>query len=632
MAPMGDVMANTDGSVSDQAIAYYTERAKGGAGIIMPGYFGPDFTQETSGRGGPTAHRIDQFCYVNRLNKLANAVHRYGSVIIIQLAHAGAQTTPAMTGGTPPVCVSDVDVDHILIKIDRAQGAQRELRTEEIPGIIQRFITAAVYCKIAGCDGVELHGSHGYLINQFVSPHTNHRTDEYGGSLENRLKFPLAIIRGIKEACGSDFLVGVRTMGREWVKGGLTDEECQIIASEYEKAGCDFLDVSGGLTPVLSNIEESQYLDQGVRDEFNENIKKAVNIPVTAVSAFRDPNYCEQILADGKLDFVSLGRQLICDPYWPEKTKSGKVDEIRKCISCLEGCFGHVFEGISVGCTINPVAGNEVEFANIKKSDSPKNVVVIGGGPSGMQAAITAATRGHRVTLLEKSDKLGGQLNLASVPPHKDKINFATDWFVGELKRRNVMVITGCNADAKFINSLNPNIVIVATGATPFVPPIPGNENGVQSWDILSGAAAIPENKNITIIGGGIVGCETASLLKVKGNNVTILEMLSDIANGLETTHKLDLLNEFASSGINAITSAKVKSIDPKGIVFEVENEEKHIEHDMVILAMGQRSFGIDLAEELDSMGIEVVRTGDAYKPSKIINAVRAGFYAGLNI
>lgn len=633
MAPMADNMANLDGSVSDQVIAYYSERAKGGAGIIMPGFVGLDFTAETSGRGSPIQLRIDQAGYVNGFSKLAKAIHRYGSLLILQLAHAGAQTNPFLTGGLPPVCVSDVDdIEHIMIKMDRMQGAQRELRTEDIPGIIKRFVEAAVYAKLAGCDGVEIHGSHGYLINEFLSPETNRRTDEYGGSLEDRLKFPLAIIQGIRQACGPEFLVGVRTMGREWVSNGLSDEECCQIAQAYEKAGCDFLDVSGGLTPVLSNIEESQYKNQGDRIEFIEKIKKSVNIPVMAVSAFRDPDYCERMLEENKLDYVSLGRQLICDPYWPEKTKAGKVSEIRKCTSCLEGCFGSIFECKPVSCTYNPAAGNEIAYADVRKSEHPQNVVVVGGGPGGMQAAVTAAGLGHRVTLLEKSDRLGGQMNLASIPPHKDKINFSTEWFAGELKRRNVMVITDCDADAGFIASLEPDKVIVATGAIPFTPPIPGSENGVQSWDILNGTVPLPENKKITIIGGGIVGCETASLLATKGNRITILEMLPEIATGLEGTHKLDLLGEFAASGINAITSATVKSIDSKKVVFEVEKEEKSLEHDMVILSVGLKSYGAEIAEQLADMGIETIRVGDVYKPAKIINAVHSGFNAALNI
>lgn len=631
MAPMGEVMGNTDGTVSDQMIAYYAERAKGGTGIIIPGFFAVDCSKETSGKPGSIDCRIDERKFIKNLDLLARAIHRYGSLLVVQISHAGAQTTPESTGGVTPVCVSNKDVDHILIKMDRMAGAQRELKTEEIPLLIEKYVNAAVNCKTAGCDGVEVHGAHGYLINQFLSPHTNSRTDEYGGSLENRMRFGLAIIRGIREKCGKDFVVGVRTPGREWVKNGLSDEDCQTIAKAYEEAGCDFIDVSVGETPVLSTIEETQYYNQGSRNEFIEGIKKSVNIPVMAVSALKEPGYCNKLLEEKKVDFVEMGRQLICDPYWPQKAYEGKGNEIRKCISCLEGCF-KVFECISVGCALNPTVGEEREFSELKKTETPKNVVVIGGGPGGMQVAITSAQRGHHVVLLEKEDKLGGQLNIACVPPHKDKIAWVTEWFSGEVERQGVDVRLGCNADEDLIKSLNPDVVIAATGSTPFAPSIPGLEKAVQSWDLLDGSVSVPENKNITIIGGGIVGCEVAEMLAEKGNNVTILEMLPTVANGLEGVHQGDMFASFAKLKVNISTSSRVKTIESDGVKFEKDGIEMHTDADMVVLAIGQKSYGLDLVEQLKEDGINVSVVGDACKPGKIMTAIRSGFYAGLNV
>lgn len=630
MAPMGDVMANLDGSVSDQMIAYYTERAKGGAGIIIPGFFCVDCSKETSGTPGLSS-RIDGVKYVRNLALFAKSVHRYGALLIPQIAHAGAQTTAIGTEGVTPVCVSDKEVEHILIKLDRKQGPSRELKTEEIPTIIKRFIDAARHCQTAGCDGVQIHCSHGYLISQFLSPHTNIRTDQYGGSLENRMRFALEVIWGIRKKCGPDFIIGVRTPGRENVPNGLSDEECQTIAKTFEEAGCDFIDISIGQTTIFSQLNETQNYDQGSRNDIIAGIKKVVTtIPVMSVSMLREPSYCNKLLEEQKLDFVCLGRPLICDPYWPQKARTGKAHEIRKCISCLEGC-NRVHKGQSISCALNPAAGGERE-SELKMADKPKKVVVIGGGPGGMQTAVTSAQRGHDVILLEKSDKLGGQLNLACVPPHKEKISWATDWFSGELVRQGVDVRLGCAADVKLIKSLQPDVVIAATGATPFAPSIPGIEKGIQSWDLLNGSVSLPENKNVAIIGGGIVGCEVAEMLAEKGNKVIILEMLPQVAAALEIVHKFDMFALFKKLGIKSSTSSVVKRIESDGVVYEKDGAEMHTDADMVVLAIGQKPFGLELIEQLEAEGLEVVVVGDAYRPAKIIDAVQAGFYAALNI
>lgn len=637
MSPMGDNMANSDGSVSDQAIAYYTERAKGGAGVLIAGVFSVDYP---GGKTTTSQHRIDQVKYIKNLERLTRSVHRYGALFIPQIHHAGMSTDLLTTEGITPVCVSAMEQsgDKIGVRTDEeiAQHDEtpqlKELTTKDVKALVQKYVNAALYSKRANCDGVEVHGAHGYLIAQFLTPFTNRRQDEYGGNLENRMRFPLEIIRGIRAACGPEFIVGIRMPVHKWPSDGLTDEESQTMAKAFEAAGCDFLDASGGFPPLLSALLETQSYPQGARVDLAEKIKKVVKIPVFAVGNLREPDFCEKVIADGKADFVALGRTLLCDPYWPEKARAGKADEIRKCISCLDGCFGSLGTLQSVRCVINPLVGYENEFAMVRKTDAPKNVVVIGGGPGGMQAAVTAAEIGHRVTLLEKSAKLGGQLNLASVPPHKDVINWVTQWYGGEMNRQGVDIKLGRHADAAYIKSLKPDVVIAATGATPWAPPIPGIENGVQSWSLLDGTARIPENKKVAIIGGGIVGCEVALLLKEKGNDVTILEMLPDVALSLESANRDDLMCEFKECSVNTILGATVKTIDAQGIVFVKNGKEDRFEADVIVLSIGQKPFGTELISQLKNEGLNVVAVGDVRKPAKIIDATTQGFFAALNV
>jgi 2,4-dienoyl-CoA reductase-like NADH-dependent reductase (Old Yellow Enzyme family)/thioredoxin reductase len=631
MSPMGEDMANVDGSVSEQSLAYYTERAKGGVGIIIPGVVSIDYP------GGKTTgcqHRIDGDKYVLGWYRMANAVHHYGALLIPQIHHAGAQTNHITCEGEIPVCVSDTDCEHSFVKYYRSFGPQHELTTQEVKELVNKFITSAEYCQNAQCDGVELHAAHGYLINQFLSSDMNKRSDEYGGSLENRMRFAVEIIKGIREKCGKDFIIGARIPGREWTSTGLSDDECQIIAKTFEAAGCDFLDISGGATIQSSKLMETQGYPQGDRVELAEIIKEVVNIPVLAVGNLRDPEFCDRIIEEEKTDYVALGRPLICDPYWPEKAKEGRDDEIRHCISCFDGCFAQIWSFKPIGCTLNPDAGFESEFSSKDfKTVNLQNVVVIGGGPAGMQAAITAKKQGHRVTLLEKSDELGGQLKIASVPPKKYPIKRATDWFVGELKRQGVNIQLNHPATVESVEKLNPDVIIAATGSVPATPPIDGVDNTIDSWGLLDGSVAMPKNSKIVIVGGGVVACEVALYLNKEGNNsVTVIEMLGQIANGLETTHLGDLFVDFEECNIGVITNARVTKINSSSIAYEEAGELKTIGCDVSVLATGQKPFGGDLIASLKDKGHTVILAGDVTKPRKIMQAVREGNFAGFNL
>lgn len=511
LAPMGEGMAAVDGSITEQGLDYYTEYAKGGVAVITPGVVCVDYP---TGKPEKLIMRIDDQRYVNNWNRLAEKIHRYGGMLIPQLHHAGAQTDVSLTDGQTPVCVSNVDCDHQLLMSHRVLGPQRELKTEEIRELVNKFVQAAKYCQLAGCDGVALHAAHGYLINQFLSPLTNIRTDEYGGSLENNARFACEIIRGIRQICGPNFVIGARIPGHEWLPGGLSDDDCDEIARMFEAAGCDYFDVSAGLCNDVTVTMETSSYEEGDRVQFAERIKKAVHIPVGAVGKIRHPDFAEKVLEEGRADFIIMGRTLICDPYWPKKAQAGKAGEIRPCLSCFDGCTNRLFMGRGISCALNPRAGREYDLGYIFKTTSPKNVVVIGGGPGGMEAAFTAASLGHKVTLLEKSSQLGGQFHLACVPPHKSAIAEACDWFIGETYRNGVDVRLNTEATPELIDQLNPDKVILAAGADVIRSvPIPGAEKAVISWDVLDGICQVPERKNVAIIGGGIVGCEIAQML-----------------------------------------------------------------------------------------------------------------------
>ncbi|MBC7323316.1 MAG: FAD-dependent oxidoreductase [Acetomicrobium sp.] len=624
MPPMGTNFANADGSVSQVLIDYYKERACGGVGLIITEIVCVD---SPVGKAITNQLCLDDDKYIGGFSDLAEAVHLEGAKIFVQLHHAGRQTTPNITGGIQPVCPSATHEGFLNV-------TPRELSNEEIEDLVQKFVSAAVRAKMAGIDGVELHGAHGYLIGQFMSPHINKRTDKWGGSTERRMRFPLEIIKGIRQSLGPNFPICFRFNADDFVEDGITLDEAKIIAKILEDAGVNILSVSVGIYETMPKLLEPFHFEEGWRVYTAEAIKKVVNIPVISVGVIRNPEFAEAVIAEGKADFVAIGRGLIADPEWPKKAYEGRDEEIRKCISC-NTCIGlKVFAGQKMRCAVNPKVGYEWKYQCLPSVSARKKVVVVGGGPAGTYAAITAAWRGHEVTLFEKEDKIGGQLNLSSLPPGKDKINWFTEWLEGELKRTNATVRLGECATADKLFELKPDIVIVATGAEPIVPNIPGIDRALLSWDVLRGKANIPSGEDVVIVGGGLVGCETANYLLGKGCNVTIIEMLDDIALDMEPIERFDLLTLFASKGVKALTKSLVTNITPDSIemVDVTSRQIKQIPAKHVVLAVGQKPVGCELARDLSDKGIPVITVGDARSVGKIVDASLFGFNAGVKV
>jgi 2,4-dienoyl-CoA reductase-like NADH-dependent reductase (Old Yellow Enzyme family)/thioredoxin reductase len=616
MSPMDENMANADGSVSEQSIAYYGERAKGGAGVIITGAVSVDYPRSKT---ISCQHRLDNIKFVKGWERMARAVHRYDALFLPQIHHTGAHTDINLTEGLTPFKVSDDGPE-----------TYETLSHEGIKMLEQKYIAAAKYAQMAGCDGVEVHG---YLLMQFLTKTINHRTDEYGGSLENRSRFVVNIIKGIRQECGHNFIIGIKTPVHNLDTDTLTDKESLELAEKYEASGCDYLHAVGGITPKLTDLVESQSYEQGCRVKLAEKLKKAVNIPVFAAGLLREPDFCEKVLAENRADFIVLGRALIADPYWPEKAKNGRKYEIRRCITCLDACYGNIYYGRPIRCVLNPAVGSENELRYEPPAKKSKKVVVVGGGLAGMQAAITATERGHKAIILEETDRLGGQINLACIPPHKEYLKWALDWFIGEVKRAKIEVHFNTEANLGTIKALNTDVVVIATGSKPWLPRIDGIENGIQSWDILSGNIKRPINKRISIIGGGSIGCETGLYLAEAGNHVTILEMLGDFAAGLELNNKIELSEEMKSHDINLILNVAVQKIETESVQYlTMDGRHQMLNTDMVILSIGQRSRGQELKKQLEDEGFDVRVIGDAIRPSKIVNATTTGFYTALNL
>ena len=627
--PMGDNKADYNGGITEGYMAYYERIAQGGAGIIVPGVLCVDWP---TGKATNNTLRMDNILYAYEYSQFADRIHRHGALLIPQIHHAGPQTS-AFTTGCAPKTPSDVTPGHAPHTIYRSLGPQEELTIEEIKGLVQKYIQTAVYCKIANCDGISLHASHGYLISSFLSPDINKRTDEYGGSFENRVRFAVEIVSGIRAACGPDFIIGARIPGIESTPDGMSLEECIRVAQLLEEAGCDWLDISKGSISDANELIETPRFEQGNRVPYAAAIKKAVKkAKVSAVGVLRDPDYCDALIRDGVVDIVTLGRALLVDPDWPIKARAGEAETIRPCLSCCDGCLGELAKGGSIHCALNPETGRETVAAAVKNAETPKKVLVVGGGIAGMQAAIIAAKRGHAVTLAEASSELGGQMNLACIPPNKQRIGKAKDWFANETVRQGVDVKLNTKVDMAFVNSLAPDEVIFATGVTPTTPPIPGVEHTVQAWDALKDHANLPEGKDIVIIGGGTVGCEVAELMVEKKNRITLLEMLPSIANGLEGSNFADMMTVFTAGGVNVVTEAMVKTISNKEVIYVKDGNELSAKADLTILSAGRKPVGTDLAQELKDAGYSVNVIGDANIPGKFMTATTDAFFLASRI
>ncbi|MGA2954882.1 MAG: FAD-dependent oxidoreductase [Thermodesulfobacteriota bacterium] len=613
MAPMLSRLCDPDGIVSQKLIDYYAERARGGAGLVIVEYCYTD-TKESKANQGQLGIYSDQL--IAGLGDLAEAIQEWGAKAILQVCHAGRSTSSRYMG-RQPIAPSPVP--------SYTGEMAREMTLEEIEATIESFAEAARRAKTAGFDGIELHGTHGYLMAQFLSPYTNHRTDIYG---QDRGLFALQTLDRVRSKVGSEYLVGYRMAAEEFIEGGITLTETKAFAKRLEQRGIDYIHVSGGIIEVGQHFVIPMYFPKGFLLRLAEGIKQAVKVPIIAVGAIHDPFLAEEALQRKQADLIAMGRGLIADPELPNKIRSGRLEDVRTCLRCNEGCSSRIRQSKTQRCAINAEVGRERSM-RIHPASRPKRVCVIGGGPAGMEAARVLALRGHRVTLIEKEKELGGLLLYATVPDFKGELRRFLQYLKTQVKKLGVEVLLERRATLELVRDLKPDSVVLAAGSAMAAPQIPGVQKSfvANALELLSGK--FQPGARVVIAGGAAMGCEIAAHLGALGKKVTVVEMLGDLALDLESRSRLALLQLLKERGVETLTSWKLEKIDEGGVLLSDRNSNRReVPVDSVILALGMAS-NQDLIQPLRENFQEVYLIGDCLEPRKIYQAIHEGAFAG---
>jgi 2,4-dienoyl-CoA reductase-like NADH-dependent reductase (Old Yellow Enzyme family)/thioredoxin reductase len=667
MPPMEVGMANPDGTPSEQLIAYYEERARNGLGLLITGI------TRVNGRHGAALPRqlaMTSDRHIEPFARMVERVHAHGTKIFCQLHHPGRQgislmtefwpmvefigrvwpgywkyffkIVPAMekfakTGLVPPVVAPSA------VACEHSQQKTRALMKWEIKGLIKDFIKAAHRVQRTGADGVELHAAHGYLIQQFLSPHTNRRTDEYGGSLENRMRFLLEIIQGIRNQCGKNFPIAVRLSVDEYYRcidkpgQGIELAEGIEMAKRLELAGIDAIDVSSANYETMNYWLEPISYEPGWRNNLAKAVKEKVRIPVLAANLIRSAEQAETQLREGYQDFVCLGRPHLADAAWSRKVSESCEQDIKRCISCL-WCFESLLVNALVGkpleCAVNPRLGRERETANPLKNGAGRVIAIIGAGPAGLSAAEISGLRGFKPIVLEKNAFAGGQLQLANKPPKKEKINWCFTDLHNAAVKNGAEIRFSTEATLESIRALNPYAVIVATGGNSVIPPIEGvkQPHVCTVTEILNGTVKL-RGKRVAVIGSGMTGLETAEKLAEDGNQIIIVEMLNQIGPDAFGQHLDDILPRLKAYKVDFIAGHKLMKITANSIIVENTSSRQQREEkiDYVVLSVGVKS-NDKLAKELQPHFEKVYTIGDARKVGRIAQAVRDGFDTAWNL
>lgn len=614
-------LCEEDGSCTERFAAYHEAKAKGGFAMIIT----EDFAiTNVAGKGHKYIGGLWKDEHIPGFKEYTDRLHKWGALSIVQLHHPGRQigVIDADTPWAPSAIPCPFSPDMM----------PHEMTQAEIKLVVKQFGQAAARAKAAGFDGCELHGAHGYLIEEFMSPYSNKRTDEYGGDLCNRMRFALEIIHEVREQTGPDFIIGYKLSSDEWVSGGLTIEDTKAYVPFLEEAGVDYFGVSVGVYRSGDQIIPSMYTEHGWIANNAKEVKSVASVPVYAIGRINDTRVANAIIKSGKADMVAMGRQSIADPETPNKAKAGCFTDIRTCVGCLHGCDANVNLEKSGTCELNPIIGHEseAEYQTVM-TESPKKVLVIGAGPAGLEAAIGAAKCGHSVTVYDKDRWAGGKYRLASVPPCKGELGAFIVWQMHELKKLNVPVILNTEVTKELVDSVKPDVVIAATGTNPVVPKmIPGYDKDivVLGTDVLSGKANT--GHNVVVIGGGHAGAETANHIASYMKNVTIVELQEDIAMDEVDTPRNALLADLKKNEVRVCASTSVQEIKDHSVIVSGKYNEE-VECDTVVISIGHKPNTV-LADELKAAGYDVRVIGDAVSVGLVGPAVRAGYLEGRRI
>ncbi|AEG51144.1 2,4-dienoyl-CoA reductase (NADPH) [Sphingobium chlorophenolicum L-1] len=624
MAPMETHLGEPDGGVNEAIIAYYRERARGGAGLVITEFTCVD--GETGFSSNVPQLRLDNDRFKAGHARLVAAIHAAGAKAVIQISHAGRQTKESVIG-RQPVSSSPIPLNSIYMN-----AVPRPLEDAEIRHIIARYANTARLAMLAGYDGVMLHGAHGYLIQQFLSPLMNHRDDEWGGDFERRLRFPTEVIKAVKAQIGDKPLL-YRMSVVDGVDGGITIEDSETIAPRLCEAGVDAIDISWGFLESAHLILEPMSVEEGDRLPYARRIRQATGRPVITAGVMRWPDKCEQAVIDGDTDIVSLGRALLADPMWPIKAQRGMADDIRPCTSC-NWCIRELAQSRSVACAENPRCGKETE-AELDRFADGRRAVVVGGGPGGMAAALLLDQVGFAVTLYEKRERLGGNLITSAVPPGKDKLFWYHKFLLGRIDRSRVEVRTGTPATRHAIEAERPDVVILANGSrlAPLDLSAWGNLPTAPAYEVLMGESDVPPStpeRPIVIYGGGETGTETAEFLAQNGHHV-LLVTRSDakfLARNAEVLYRIALLQRLqANPAIRILDHTKLHAVDGEHVALSSKGSLTEQPAAALLLAHGLVPDG-ELPDALASLDIPMIRIGDAAQVARIGEAVRDAYRA----
>ena len=629
LAPMVPCFDFT-GFVSRETVEFYRRFARGGAGLVTIGESSIDYLYSKDHYG---QLNLDNDGAIGGLSLLAEAVHTYGAKISIEINHSGAAGDCGLIGtGKKPVAPSAskfIAGGREILSIEMDQGM--------INNIIDQFASAVYRCYRAGFDMVMLHGGHGWLLGQFASPYWNKRKDQYGGSLENRSRFAIEVLTEIRKRVGNKLAIEYRISAEELVPGGMQlDETIEFLKIIQNKI--DLVHVSlgtMGIDPKFGLWMHPTYLPHAYILPWTEKIKRAVKVPVTCMGSIMDLEKADSILAEGKADMIAMARALLADPELPNKSFRGEIDKIRpctRCMYCVDWRTG--YNNAPVRCAVNPSAGREVELQHTLPVDRKKKVIVIGGGPAGMQASLTAASRGHDVILIEKDKDLGGALRYAASPPFKSDMKRYLNWLVRQVEKSKVKVQLSTEASAGHVRKEKPDVIILAVGAEPVIPDIPGirGTNVVLACDVDTGNAKTGER--VIVAGAGLVGCETALMLAEQGKKVVLIDMIreEDIAADAGFETQCQLIALLHQNNVDIRVEVKLEAISAEdATVLDRKMVKHHIPADTVVLALGYRPLR-DLAGSFSGLAKDVFLVGDCTRPGNVMSAIHSAFNTAIEI